>query len=288
MDWGHIDFPQHVNPIDQTLFREENSPSTALEPFSFPELGDVSDKEQTMEKLLQLQGQVFRLLSAMDRQPRVNHIEEGLQVTKNFLEIIQAGMNSHSLPKTPNSITTTGALPLSSENGNSGSTAGNCQGADIPIGAKLPKSHATAGANFIIVEQALLCYSYILHMLDRIVSIVTTNVDLTGSAGLEPAATLSIGFFSLASHSPLNAEVLLYIVLRMVQHLRVHIQQLASECKDLTERSMSPPDSAVDMGSTPRTVHHPSISATSYQMASLVSEREKSLVEKLTSATARP
>jgi hypothetical protein len=292
MDWRHIDFSHHIDAINESLYHGTAPLLPTPEPFPFPDSGGVSNTEQTTDRLLQLQGQLHRLLLATDRQPAVDHIEEGLEVTKSFLEILQDSMVSHGLPANSSILSTTIALPPGSTGSGDGvMTASNGPGGDTISSANSaagPKLHAAAGVNFIIVEQALLCYSHVLHMMDRIVGVLTTYDNRAGGAGLGPPAALSLGFFSLASQPTLNAGVLLHIVLCMVKHLRVLIQQLASGCKDLADRSSSPPDSAVNMDSSPWKVYASSIAVTSYAVANLVGEREKSLVERLSRLTSSP
>jgi hypothetical protein len=273
MDWGHIDFSRHIDSINESLCHDTTPPLPAPEPFPFPDSGGVSNTEQITDRLLKLQGQLHRLLSATDRQPAINYIEEGLEVTKSFLEILQASMDPHGLPADSSILSTTSALPPGS-NG-SGDTISS---ANSVVGLKL---HAAAGVSLIMVEQALLCYSYVLHILDRVVGVLTTKDSQAGGAGLELPAAVSLGFFSLASQPALNAGVMLHLVLRMVQHLRVLIQQLASGCKDLADRSSSPSDSAVSMGISPGNVYASSLAVTSHAVANLVGEREKLLVERL-------
>src|ERR1700737_79458 len=107
MDWRHIDFSHHIDAINESLYHGTTPPLPAPEPSPFPDSGGVSNTEQTTDKLLQLQGQLHRLLSAADRQPAVDYIEEGLEVTKSFLEILQAGMASHGLPAESSNLSTT-------------------------------------------------------------------------------------------------------------------------------------------------------------------------------------
>jgi hypothetical protein len=292
MAWRHIDFSHPIDAINESLYNSTTPLLPVPEPFPFQDSGGVSNTEQTMDRLLQLQGKLHRLLSTMDRQPAVDYIEEGLEVTKTFLEILQAGMASHSLPAESSILSTTAALPAGSNSSGDGvTTTSNCPGNNTissATSAAGPKRHAAGGVNFIMVEQALLCYSYVLHMLDRVVGVLTTNDNQAGGAGLEPLAALSLGFFSLASQPALNAGVVLHLVLRMVQHLRVLIQQMESGCKDLADRSSSPSDSAVDIGCSPWKVYASSIAVTSYAVANLVGEREKSLVERLSCLTNSP
>jgi hypothetical protein len=263
MDWGHVDFSQHLDSINDSLGNGTTPPFQAPEPFPFPEPCVISNLEQTTDRLLKLQGQLHRLLSITDRQPAPNFIEEGLEVAKSFLEILQASIDLHGLTSDANSHATDSRLP-----------AGKNRSGDIISSA--------AGVDIIMVEQALLCYSYVLQMLNRLVRVLTSK---ERQSALELPAAVSLGFFSLASQPALNAGVMLHLILRMVTHSRVLVQQLASGCKDLEDPSSSPSDSAVSTGSSPGKVYASSIAATSHAVANLVGEREKVLVERLSFLT---
>ena len=264
MDWGHIDFSQHMDSINDQLGQGTTPPFSTSEHFPFPESSGISNLEQTADRLLKLQGQLNRLLSATNRPPAANYVEEGLELTKNFLEILQASVDLHGLSSDSSNHLTLLRLP--------------------PRQSRSPDI-ITGNVDIINVEHALFCYSHVLRMLDGVVRVLTSKDSQTG---LELPATVSLGFFSLASQPALNAGVMLHLVLRMVTHSRALVQRLASGCKELADSTSSPSDSAVSTGSSPGKVYAISIFTTSHAMASLVGEREKSLVERLSFLTNCP
>jgi len=103
------------------------------------------------------------------------------------------------------------------------------------------------------------------------------------NAGLENSSqtALSIGFFNLASQPAMNADVVLHIILRMIQQLRVSIHLLASGHRDLggeISDRVGIGSSAVD---TTRKLHATPISISSQPIVKLISAREEPLVERL-------
>jgi len=128
----------------------------------------------------------------------------------------------------------------------------------------------------------------------------TTGDRCQSASASAPNSAFSLGFFNLASQPALNAEMVLHLMLRMIQRLRVLIQALVSSCdsgvRDRTSSiaastSLSSPDTIVVVdGSSPPAAKagQPSvlsIAGTSHAVAELVSEKEKLLVERLSGLT---
>lgn len=283
MDWGPIDFSRHIEAVNETIHHGAAGQIPALEPFPLPDSDpdgvlDTDQATQATDKLLDLQGRLRRVLSGLDRQPSIDHVENGLEVTKSFLEILQSMMASHSLPMDPGILSTS---PSPRGNGNS----------DATIAITRLNADATNGLDFITVQQALLCYSHVLYMLDRVVDVLATDVNQMGGVQQpEAPAAISIGRFSLTSQPALNATVLMHLLIRMIHQLALLVQQLASGCKELAGRLSSPPDSAVavETGGSPDKMPASSIAVTSHAVADLIGEREKSLLERLSFLTRGP
>jgi hypothetical protein len=223
-------------------------------------------------RLLQLQMQLHNLLSAADQTPAMDYVEQGLEVTKSFLEMLQASAGS---------------------------------GDDGTATAPPRRNHhqvvvvvQAESYGHMAVQQAFLCYSYVLDILDRAVGMLTTTTTTANMAGMSdatavPPAALSLGFFSLASQSTLNVEVVLHLLFRMVRLLRdqIHLltdQMLLSNLPPSAGAQVNDDDAAGDMdraetGSClPGAASSGPISATFQLVASVVTEREELLLQKLT------
>lgn len=271
MDWSQIDSSHPIDGINEPLYHAPPGSLPAPDHVSFPQPNTTSRTERITDRLFQLQGQLHRLLSTTDQQPAVDFVEEGLEVTKSFLEILQASMSSCIQPADSQGASSIMPLPPDANNHNHNSVI------DL-------RCRSTNSLNFIGVQQALICYSYILHMLDRVIDVLASDKNnKAGGIGME---ALSLGLFNLASQPALNSSIVLHIVMRMLEHLRLLIQQLAPAYKD---RPRSPSDSAVDTssGDSPK-LFPPSIAVTSHAVADLVSDEERALVDRLSCLTSGP
>lgn len=287
MDWS-LDFSHHINScVPDPLYQDASRPLPgSSEAFSFPDSDSVTNAEQTTDRLLQLQGRLHRILWAADREPAADLVEESLEIIKTFLEILQAAVATQGrLPTDCGVALATTTMTTGWPAGNSNETATEC----TAVGGPLKQQAAVPTVNYITAQQALTCYSYMLLMLDRVISVLT-SIDY-GSAtcrveGESSPAALSLGFFNLASQPALNVEVVLHLVLRMVQRLRVLIQVLVSGCKDFADRSSTSPTSIVVEGLREKgTPAATSIAVASHAVADHVSERERLLVERLSCLT---
>lgn len=305
MNWN-LDFSHHMHhsnfATDPQLLQDPSrfpprQPSPERLSASTPDSGNGGapslNAEQTTEKLLRLQSQLHRLLLPTNKDsPSADMVEESLEVIKAFLEILQAALATQG--RLPPEF----RVPGMAESGTDAVDPTN----QMPSGATQP------AISYITAQQALTCYSYILLMVDRIVGVVTsgeygstsatTSNSGSSSSTASPPASLSLGFFSLASQPALNAEVVLHLALRMVQRLRVLIQVFVSVCKDSMSASQADRQTC---GVTPESLSGntvvegswrkgsnattASISVTSYAVADLVGERERLLVEKLSGLT---
>jgi hypothetical protein len=231
----------------------------------------------TADRLVELQTQLHRLLSvAHDEHSGFDYVQEGLEAAKTFLGVLQtslASLNDY-----------------------------------CPDAAKVP----APSVSYIAVQQSLVCYSYVLLLLDRVVGVLTGSGPPVAHAcagtssymytpsplGESPAVTaLSLGVFNLASQPALNVEMVLHLVLRMVQRLRKMIHLLASGCKDLAgvlDRPDRIPASSAsggemhvsaveaDRGSSKKANGTPvSIAVMSYAVSDFIVERENALVGRL-------
>jgi hypothetical protein len=281
-----------------------------LQPVPRPHQDSGPDLHFT-DKLLHLQMQLHRILSTGNHGSAMDDIEEGLEVTKTFLEILQGGLgplrrgDDGSVPTAP-----APSLPPARQDGGPPGVFSHTPIASDSMGgnAEPPTKPVTnPQLSYMAVQQALLCYSYVLHVLDRAVSSLSTN--------LSDSTALSLGFFNLASQSTLNAEVLLHLVLRMAHHLRAQIHLLVSGCRDLADlpciSSRSPSSSAISTGEpdtagdlrargarsssrsssatsatgTSNGSNSSRIAATFHLVADVVREREELLVRRLTRLT---
>jgi hypothetical protein len=288
LDWG-LDFSPHVqvdmanNASDETMFPDpcanESGTLPESEAFSFLDSDDMGSGPTaqeigtTTDRLLQLQIQLHHLSMATDQETTMNQpaAEEVLEATKNFLEILQASLADQSCLAVPK-------LALASTT-------------NAPSGCDDLKP---AAMSYITVLQVLTCYSYVLHVLDPVVSALTIqkaesavrtaeSCRAFSSAGFKNSSqtTLSIGFFNLASQPAMNADVVLHIILRMIQQLRISIHLLASGHRELAGEISD----RVGIGSTAvdttRKLQSTPISISSQPIVRLISTREEPLVEKL-------
>ncbi|KAK3936663.1 hypothetical protein QBC46DRAFT_321086 [Diplogelasinospora grovesii] len=301
MDWS-LDFSNHLSCLPEPLYHDPPllrplPGASSTDASSFPSDssgGSAATTEQTTDRLLQLQGQLHRLLWATEREregePAAGLVEESLEVIKTFLEILQAALAAQGRlpPETTMAAVWTASKSVEKETDFAASSAAPKQQTAAPI------------TNYITAQQALTCYSYMLLMLDRVIGALTssdygsaTPWRADGEASSPPPAALSLGFFNLASQPALNAEVVLHLLLRMVQRLRVLIQVMVSGCKELTADQRSSTSSSgstmVEGLSSPRgSSAATSIAVTSHAVAELVSERERSLIERLLCLTGGP
>jgi hypothetical protein len=245
------------------------------------------------ETLVQLQVRLHRLLSASDEEPTFDFVQEGLEAAKSFLSVLQTRLAAQRHLSLDSGVlstagtTTTGWL-LASE---------GTQDSSVP--SRDARCANASPVSYITIQQALTCYSYVLMLLDRVVSVLqSTRVGDRSESGLgllESPSTLSLGSFNLASQPALNAEIVLHLVHRMVQHLRAQIQSLASGCKDLSNLLSGSPTSAgtklpaaEDSISRSTNSSFVSIATMSHAVSDLVVERERMLLERLSALTSSP
>lgn len=288
LDWS-LDFSAHIhadignNAFDETIFSDSGGQDSGALPeseaFSFLDSDDMGSGPtaqeigSTTDRLLQLQIQLHHLSVTTDQATAMNKpaAEEVLEATKSFLEILQASLAAQSCIPQPTSAIA--------------STADALTGWDDPNPAAM---------SYITVLQVLTCYSYVLHVLDPVVSaLIIQKAESTvgtavpcrafSNAGLEKSSqtALTMGFFNLASQPAMNADVVLHIILRMIQQLRVSIHLLASGHRDLVGEISD----RVGIGSpavdTTRKLHATPISISSQPIVKLISAREEPLVERL-------
>lgn len=196
---------------------------------------------------LQLQHQVHRLLSKLSQDVIEDVVEEGLGITKSFLELLQTSLGIFG--RTIGSSVS--ATPMDMES--------NLPDERGPAGTK-PMEH---DAGIIDILQALTHYSLILHMLEKVVGAVNSIS--------KRSTALSLGSFSLVSQGALNRDVVLHIVFRMIHQLRMLIDILLSNCKDITHGSSTNTGHRLDAAST---------TGGFQALAELMSEREKTLMER--------
>jgi hypothetical protein len=295
LDWT-LDFSRHINAdiannsFSEALFQDACGDNIQAiqesEDFSLLE-SDSSvgrtgrNTEATTDRLLQLQSQLHRLFLTTDQETIMDQpaVDEVLEATKGFLEILQASLAAQSCLSEPiQPLASSGEAPSKSNE---------------PSHGEQNAQRKQARMSYITLLQVLTCYSYILHALDPVVGALTSQMSesTTGAAesrnsifspGLESLSqpALSLGFFNLASQPAINAGVVLHIVLRMIQQLRVSIHMLTSGCREVSDRLLSPP--ATDMT---RKLHATSILLSSQPVVEIISEREKSLVERLSCLT---
>jgi microcystin-dependent protein len=271
------------NAFDETIFPDPGGQDSGALPeseaISFLNSDDMGSGPtaqeigSTTDRLLQLQFQLHHLSVTTDQETAMNQpaAEEVLEATKNFLEILQASLAAQScIPQPISAIAST---------------------ADAVTGWDDPKP---AAMSYITVLQVLTCYSYVLHVLDPVVSaLIVQKAESTvrtaepcrafSNAGHEKSSqtALSMGFFNLASQPAMNADVVLHIILRMIQQLRLSIHLLASGHRDPVDEISD----RVGIGSpavdTTRKLHATPISISSQPIVKLISAREEPLVERL-------
>jgi hypothetical protein len=274
------------NAFDETVFPDPGGQDSGTLPeseaFSFLDSDDMGSGPtaqeigSTTDRLLQLQIQLHHLSVTTDQATAMNQpaAEEVLEATKSFLEILQASLAAQScIPQPISAIAST---------------------ADALTGWDDPNPAAPAATSYITVLQVLTCYSYVLHVLDPVVSaLIIQKAESTvrtevpsrafSNAGLEKSSqtALTMGFFNLASQPAMNADVVLHIILRMIQQLRVSIHLLDSGHRDLVGEISD----RVGIGSpavdTTRKLHATPISISSQPIVKLISAREEPLVERL-------
>jgi hypothetical protein len=265
----------------------ENGSLHAKDPVS----RDCSRKEPTatlITRLFQLQGQLYRLLLSGDGNVGIKYIQEGLEASKTFLDILQAGSAPKSGLFTAPVVSTGGQQANPSEPTPPESTySSNSMSENDPSREGRPNA---APMSYIVVQQALTCYLYVLLLLDRVVSVLTGHAgreDVSVSVSQESSTAIHLGFFSLASQPALNNEIVLLLILRLVQHMQEVIQILASNCNELVDDSTQTSTCAgADSGSSGRTREMPvSLAVVLHSMSNLVINREKLLVGRLLSLT---
>ncbi|KAH8651292.1 hypothetical protein BX600DRAFT_473337 [Xylariales sp. PMI_506] len=298
--WG-ADFC-HYNNIHDPLFQfqEANQPPHMVQQSGLsenhglcskgPASSDPNRKEPTatlISRLFQLQGHLCRLLLAGDGQPGFEYVQEGLEASKSFLDILQAGIASQDgLPMhpavSPGDREANASVPVPLESSEiSNATSEN----DTFIE---PRQEASP-MSYIVVQQALTCYLYVLLLLDRVVGLLTSRAggrDAHVSVSHESPA-LHLGVFSLASQPALNNEIVLHLILRLVQHLQAIIRMLASKCKELADEldETSTNGNSESESSEKQKPLPASLAAVLHGMSDLVIRRERLLVERLLSLT---
>ncbi len=184
------------------MTKSERTQPAGLEPADEPTLA---------ERLIPLQTLFHRQFSAnnSDEKPGLDQMQEGLEAAQRLLAWLQEAVQ----------------VP-----GHNVATA------------SMIEDHTDITVSFITVQQVFTCYSYVLVLLDRAVGRVTSRstaesldeASASGSGREGDPLAFRLGPFNLASQPALNTEMVLHLALRLVQHLGVQIQNLASRCEDLT------------------------------------------------------
>jgi len=254
---------------DPTNNTESYHGTSAATPIPIP--APMTTTPSLTDRLVQLQGRLHRLLSAANGAHSGSgpeHVQEGLEAAKSFLGILQASLDcSQSLSqvdplqqsqqeKQQQEINTSQILNVDVDDSQ------NQMRPDNGLATT-----TTTAINFITMQQTLTCYSYILSLLDRVVCILTTtttgttttgisqhmseflSLNMNMSSGSSGTVSLNLGNFSLSSQPALNAEMVLYLVLRMVHYLRGMILRLAGRCREVVHRTSS--CSCSNLGSGP-------------------------------------
>ncbi|KAK3292395.1 uncharacterized protein B0H64DRAFT_376936 [Chaetomium fimeti] len=328
VDWGVDFFGRHITGIHSSLFpRSYPSPqavqqvddgiSSPTPGVNAPSPNSTRPNEVTTtlaDRLLELQAQLHRHLAAADGQMGSDNVQDGLEVAKTFLAVLQA-----SFASSQNDMASTEPLGFPSADQlhamttNWPSVSGHnfaCQNRNSipddndPMSAmdEDPTTETPCAVSFVTAQQALTCYSYVLLLLDRVVSGVTspvrcaapTNANTSAAPKLrspsqESPTVLRLGLFSLDSQPALNTEIVL--------HLRLQIQKLASKCNELgggggLGQTRSPGTAAAAVGNSDeeafgRKGTSPApIAAIVHAVSSLIVERESSLIDRLSSLTA--
>lgn len=306
LDWS-MDFSHQINTelsnnsFNEALFQDACAGTTQglqdseafslLESYSgMEQIAATTDVGTTTDNLLQLQHQLHRLFLTTDQETIMDQpaVDEVLEATKTFLEILQTTLAAQSPPSES-------VVPLAPS-----TDVPYTEGTDEPSRSDQNARRKQASMSYITLLQVLTCYSYILHVLDPVVGALTRQSDealkgtmeqytspYTSKTESASRPSLSLGFFNLASQPGLNADIVLHIVLRMIQKLRASIHMLTSGCKDLEDevcKSLLPP-SATD---STRKLHATPIISSSQPLVAIIGEREKMLVERLSSFTHGP
>jgi len=252
---------------------------------------DCSPKEPAatlITRLFQLQGQLYRLLPSEDGNVSFKYVQEGLEASKSFLDVLQTDSASKgtifTAPVVSSGVQQTNPGQPTPPESNHSSTS---MSENDPSKAHQPNA---APMSYIVVQQTLTCYLYVLLLLDRVVEVLTSRAGTGGinvSVSQEPSAAIHLGIFSLASQPALNNEIVLLLILRLVQHLQEIIQILASKCNELVDNSnQTSTGVGSDSESLGKTKEVPvSLAIVLHSMSNLVIKREKLLVGRLLSLT---
>ncbi len=299
LDWS-LDFSPHINAdignddFSDVLFQDacgdNTQPLQESDAFAFLESESgvrqtARDVETTTDKLLQLQYQLHRFFLKTHQETSMDNpaMNEVLEATKSFLEILQDSVAAQSCLSDP---TLALASPVDAPSRS-----------DEPSHSGQIARQKETSMSYITLLQVLTCYSYVLHALEPVIgTLISHTVDSTKetaeyrcsflNAGLESSSqpAVSLGFFNLASQPAMNADVVLYIVLQMIQQLRVSIHMLTSRCRDLTDKTNDRPLSPSATDKT-RKLHATPINISSQPVIEVISKREESLVERLSCLT---
>ncbi len=290
MDWtlGLTHNPHsHPHEHDHGVYQDLLGMPDQVPPPSPESLRAASSAGSSTDRLLELQGQLHRLLWTVDNHPDANLVEESLEIVKVFIEILQSA--TKDLTAAQDSRNPTGELSATASQSTQGSANGG-------------KRRQRSTRICMIAQQALTCYSCVLLVLDRVVrGMEPQETPNPGEETLPPS--LQFGLFNLASQPELNVEVVVHLVLRMVFRLRGLIRDLVAgfaeggvagnavedvEVGSLSSQFSSPSTILVNGGPTSRkrqgdpTPSGSSIAATLLTVADLVSEEEKSLLDRMT------
>ena len=294
-----MDFSHHIGTIHDPLFQEtQQSPHIMQQEDRLdhsgvsshdPGGGVFNHKEPPTtltDRLFQLQGHLYRLLSAEEDQPGVDSVQQGLEAAKSLLDILQLGLAPQSNTTTESNIFSAGRQ---TNNGGLIPPESNQDSNSLPeIDPKMLMGDQSEppSVSYITVQQALICYSNVLLLLDRVVGGLTNRAgvgDVSAPSNQESRAALHLGIFSLASQPALNNEIVLHLVLCIVQHLRGMIHMLASKCKDLVWAVDQTSTGVVSEKQTFKgtDTSSRSIAVVLSAVSDLVTQRETLLVEKL-------
>ena len=280
-------FTHHSPPLmQQTSLVEEGGMS-----FEGPGTSNATQKEPTatlISRLYHLQGQLCRLLMSGDGQPGFEYVQEGLEASKSFLDLLQVGSESRDnhLPPLvihPRSQRTDPSQPTPPE---------SCQGSSSASenGPSSEEQSNSPPTDYIVLQQSLTCYLYVLLLLERVVGVLTKRTgfgDVNVSISQESSTALHLGLFSLASQPALSNEVVMHLILRLVQHLQRIIRMLASRCKEISDNSDEISTSRSSDLKSPGNAMTPPVSlgVVLHGMSDLIVKRENALIARLLSST---
>ena len=295
-----MDFSHHIGTIHDPLFQDTHQSPHIVQQGLRLDHNDISSQDpgggvsnqkespttSLTDRLFQLQGQLHRLSSSEEGQPGVDCVQQGLEAAKSFLDILQLGLASQ-----PGLPTESDIFSVGRQTNNSGltppeSTRDSSCMPEIDPTMLMNDQLDPPSVSYITVQQALICYSYVLLLLDRAVGGLTHRAKLgvvTAPYSQESRAALHLGIFSLASQPALNNEIVLHLVLCIVQHLRRMIRMLASRCKDLVDGvDQTSIGAGSDRHHTEKKDTSPiSIAGVLSSVSDLVTQRESLLVGKL-------